>query len=230
MHENLVRISAVSRILEGLQQPYVFVGGATVSLYASEPIVAEHIRPTDDVDVVIELASYAGYAQIDERLRDIGFVNDVESGVLCRYRVHGIIVDIMPTDSSVIGFSNRWYPDAFRQAVPRMLYDGTEVLIFSLPYFVASKWEAFLSRGKGDYRMSKDFEDLVYIFQHCRDFQGQMAIAPGDVMDYLRNELGNRINSVDFEEGILCHMEGGYYGVDVVEIISKVKLSLNMEL
>lgn len=97
MHKNLVRISAVAQILEGLQQPYVFVGGATVSFYASEPVIAEYIRPTDDVDVVIELASYAGYTQIDERLRQIGFVNDVESGVLCRYRIQGIMVDIMPT-------------------------------------------------------------------------------------------------------------------------------------
>lgn len=228
MHKNLVRISAVARILTGLQQPYVFVGGATVSLYASEPVIAEHIRPTDDVDVVIELASYSGYAQIDERLRDIGFVNDVESGVMCRYRVQGIIVDIMPTDPSVIGFSNRWYPDAFQQAVPRLLYDGTEIFIFSLPYFVASKWEAFLSRGKGDYRMSKDFEDLVYIFQNCANFQEQMVAAPTDVMDYLRSELGKRVNSAGFEEGVLCHMEGGYYGADVTEIIYKVKLSLNI--
>jgi len=112
MDRNLVRISAVAQILQGLQQTYVFVGGATVSLYASEPVIAENIRPADDVDVIIELASYAGYAGIDERLREIGFVNDIESGVLCRYRIQGIIVDIMPTDPLVIGFSNRWYPEA----------------------------------------------------------------------------------------------------------------------
>jgi len=229
MNRNLVRISAVAQILQSLQQTYVFVGGATVSLYASEPVIAENIRPTDDVDVVIELATYAGYAQIDERLRDIGFVNDIESGVLCRYRIQGIVVDIMPTDSSVIGFSNRWYPDAFRQAVARKLNDGTEILIFSLPYFIASKWEAFLARGAGDYRMSKDFEDLVYIFQNCDDLKTQMDQAPIEVKKFLRDELNTCIDTDDFEEGVICHMEGGYYGVDATEIIAKVKDSLRID-
>jgi len=75
-------------------------------------------------------------------------------------------------------------------------------LIFSLPYFVASKWEAFLSRGKGNYRMSKDFEDLVYIFQNCDSFQEQIIAAPTDVINYLRNELGKHVNSAGFEEGV----------------------------
>lgn len=84
----------------------MFVGGATVSLYATDPELAEEVRPTDDVDVVVELASYGGYAEIDEKLRALGFANDVESGVICRYRLQGIVVDVMPTEPKVIGFSN----------------------------------------------------------------------------------------------------------------------------
>ena len=98
MHENLVRIKAVSRVLAELNEEFVFVGGATVSLYASNSDLATEVRPTDDVDVVIELASYSGYSKLDERLRSIGFQNDIESGVLCRYRIEGIIVDVMPTN------------------------------------------------------------------------------------------------------------------------------------
>lgn len=56
MHENIVRIKAIANILKSLGQPYVFVGGATVSLYATKRDLAENIRPTDDVDVVIELS------------------------------------------------------------------------------------------------------------------------------------------------------------------------------
>jgi len=50
MHENIVRIKAVADILKGLNQPYVFVGGATVSLYSTQKALAKGIRPTDDVD------------------------------------------------------------------------------------------------------------------------------------------------------------------------------------
>ena len=50
-----------------------------VSLYAD--LKAAESRPTDDVDIIIELASYHNYVVLDERLRDAGFVNDTASGV-----------------------------------------------------------------------------------------------------------------------------------------------------
>lgn len=84
MHENLVRIKAVSQVLEGLDQDFVFVGRATVSLYATDAALAAEVRPTDDVDVVVELAGYRGYSGLDEKLREIGFVNDNTSKVICR--------------------------------------------------------------------------------------------------------------------------------------------------
>ncbi len=65
MHENITRIKAVSQALRDLKQDYVFVGGAVVSLYATNPFLASEIRPTDDVDVVVELASYKGYSGLD---------------------------------------------------------------------------------------------------------------------------------------------------------------------
>lgn len=81
MHENLIRINAVCLALKDLEQEYVFVGGATVSLYATDQDLRDEVRLTDDVDVIVELATYAGYSDL-----------------------------VMPTDPIAIGFSNRWYP------------------------------------------------------------------------------------------------------------------------
>ena len=67
---NITRIKAVSNALEKLQTPVVFVGGATVSLYA-DIAFREAVRPTDDVDVLIEIVAYKNYAAIEERLRAI---------------------------------------------------------------------------------------------------------------------------------------------------------------
>ncbi|QEC42618.1 hypothetical protein [Pseudobacter ginsenosidimutans] len=53
MHQNLVRIKAVYNALEELGNEVVFVGGATVALYADRPAI--EIRPTDDVDILVEL-------------------------------------------------------------------------------------------------------------------------------------------------------------------------------
>ncbi|HEX9513239.1 MAG TPA: hypothetical protein VF939_22265 [Puia sp.] len=45
---------------------------------------------------------YKDYAAIEEKLRSKGFVNDVESGVICRYTIHGITVDVMPTSENIL--------------------------------------------------------------------------------------------------------------------------------
>jgi predicted nucleotidyltransferase len=228
MHENLIRIKAVSQALQGLNQQYVFVGGATVSLYANNPLLATEIRPTDDVDVVVELISYKGYAALDEKLRSLGFKNDMVSGVICRYSIQGIIVDVMPTDPAVIGFSNRWYPEGFQNAVAFKLDEKTTINIFSLPYFVASKWEAFKGRGRNDYRTSKDFEDLVYILENAANFEEQLQNSPAHLLGYLKEEFKPILFRDDFEEGLYGHLTGGYGGVNANHIRMRLQDALKI--
>src|SRR5437016_4596709 len=105
-NDNIVRIKAVYRALDELGDTVVFVGGATVSLYKDRP--ASETRFTDDVDILVELLQYADYANIEDQLRKKGFVNDIESGVICRYKINGIIVYVLPTNESILGFKNQW--------------------------------------------------------------------------------------------------------------------------
>jgi predicted nucleotidyltransferase len=136
--------------LEELAGEVVFVGGATVSLYSTRP--ETETRPTDDVDIVIELIHYRDYAALEEKLRSKGFVNDVQSGVIYRYTIHGITVDVMPTSENVLGFVNKWYPAAYAHAISVNLEEGLSVRIFSAPYFLATKLEAFVDRGENEGR------------------------------------------------------------------------------
>lgn len=46
-HINIVRIKSVNNALQELRENVVFVGGATVSLYADRPIM--EVRPTDAI-------------------------------------------------------------------------------------------------------------------------------------------------------------------------------------
>ena len=59
---NITRIKAVSDALEEMASKVIFVGGATVSLYTDRPAV--ETRPTDDVDILVELAHYTHYAAV----------------------------------------------------------------------------------------------------------------------------------------------------------------------
>jgi predicted nucleotidyltransferase len=222
MHINIVRLKAVAKILSTLEDEFVFVGGATVSLYATNPELASEVRPTDDVDVVVEIASYADYVKLDKKLRSVGFVNDTASGVYCRYRIHGIIVDVMPTDDEAIGFTNKWYPEGFKNSIEVSLYDVISIKIFSLPFFIASKWEAYKGRGKDDFRTSKDFEDLVYIFENVDDLNIQIDQAPDYLQEYFKNEFRGLFTTGKFEEGLYSHLQGGYRDNYVGEIIENL--------
>lgn len=65
--DNVARIKTVYDALEEIAGDVVFVGGATVSLYADR--LATESRPTEDVDILIEVAGRVGYAAIEEKLR-----------------------------------------------------------------------------------------------------------------------------------------------------------------
>jgi len=66
MHNRIINIDLVARVANGLQElrgKMVFVGGAVISLYTDDP-AADEIRPTTDIDMTIDLANYAEWAQM----------------------------------------------------------------------------------------------------------------------------------------------------------------------
>jgi predicted nucleotidyltransferase len=162
---NITRIKAVSNALGQIKDQVVFVGGATVSLYTDRPPAGE-ARATDDIDIVVEIASRWQFAELEEKLRKIGFKNDTTAKFVGRYLLQGVIVDVMPIDHSILGFSNKWYKEGFETAINYQIDELHEVKIFSPPYFIASKLEAFKDRGNNDGRTSTDFEDIVYVLEN----------------------------------------------------------------
>ena len=85
MSGNIRRLKVIAEGLGELCKDVVFVGGSVAELYADDP-AATDIRPTMDVDCVIELATYGSLQDFEQMLRDRKFVNDIESGVICRWR------------------------------------------------------------------------------------------------------------------------------------------------
>lgn len=144
---NITRIKAVNNAFGKLKDKVVFVGGATISLYPDRSFF--ETRVTDDVDVIVEIINYQGRVELEEKLRSLGFAHDIESSVVCRYKIEGIIVDIMPTVDPSIGFNNKWYPEGFQKAIDYSIDGENVVKILSAPYFIATKFEAFNGRGQG---------------------------------------------------------------------------------
>ncbi|HUM98758.1 MAG TPA: nucleotidyl transferase AbiEii/AbiGii toxin family protein [Chitinophagaceae bacterium] len=203
---NITRIKAVSNALAKLETPVVFAGGAVVSLYADADF-REEARPTDDVDVVIELVAYKNYAAVEEQLRAIGFENDMYSKVICRYRYQGLIVDIMPTNEKVFGFSNKWYAPGFKQAIDFEIDKRHSVKIFPAAYFIASKIEAFKGRGKNDGRTSSDFEDIVFILNYRNAVWTELLQADEKLKEYLKEEFKTFVAGTYIDEWIAVHLD-----------------------
>ena len=77
----IVALRAVAQAFGDLLPQVVFVGGATVALYAMLPQVPTP-RPTDDVDRIIDVVTYAQFTALEEKLHERGFRNDTSSRVL----------------------------------------------------------------------------------------------------------------------------------------------------
>jgi predicted nucleotidyltransferase len=205
-HENIVRLKSVANALGALKDKVVFVGGATVSLYASRPL-AVSVRPTDDVDVAIELISLNEFYTLQDNLLKLGFKHDVSSPIISRFLLDGLKVDFMPTDSSILGFSNQWYPEGLRTSIIYNLDEEILISIFSSPYFIASKMEAFKTRGKSDLYWSHDLEDIIFVLDNRDSIDEELLNADANVKKYLQQEFTVLLNNASFEEALIAHVE-----------------------
>src|SRR5580700_2506454 len=88
----------VARHLGGLRDRVVFVGGMIRSLLVTDP-AAGRARPTDDVDLIVDVPTQLAYYALNKTLRDQDFREAHEEGApLCRWIVDGVRVDVMPVD------------------------------------------------------------------------------------------------------------------------------------
>jgi hypothetical protein len=85
------------------------------------------------------------FHEFEAKLRERRFIEDQESGVICRWRhdASQLILDAMPARGEILGFENRWHAEALPRAVERELPSGATIRAVSPPYLLATKLEAF---------------------------------------------------------------------------------------
>lgn len=181
---NLTLLEAAVRLLQPLLDELVFAGGCATGLLITDS-AAGGIRPTTDVDTITEVASYAEYVTLSERLRALGLTEDhSDDAPTCRWRYQGLIIDVIPTDDRILGFSNRWYAPAISSA-QRMTIDNRTSGSSRRSIFFATKLEAFRGRGSG----SHDLEDVVAVVDGRPELPDDVAAAPADVRTYIASEI-----------------------------------------
>jgi hypothetical protein len=201
-NHNLDLLAEAARLLKPLLGELVFVGGCTTALLITDKAAAD-VRPTYDVDAIAEITSYAAYADFSERLRKIGFAEDTTEGApICRWLQKETILDVMPLDAKILGFSNRWYRPAMESAEERELERGLRIRVVTAVYFCATKLEAFAGRGKDDYLSSRDLEDLVAVIDGRAELVQDIRSAQEGVRTYLASEINKLLGTQAFVDAL----------------------------
>jgi predicted nucleotidyltransferase len=202
---NIVLVELVVQRLRELCERFVFIGGSATGLLITD-LARPPVRATKDVDLIAEVASLVSYYDLQAELKRLGFREDSE--VICRWRIDELKVDVMPTQEVDLGFSNRWYPRAVKQASRYRLPSGTEIRLVSPPLFIATKLEAFHGRGNGDYGASHDMEDILTVVDGRLELAAEIAIADDDLREYIVDEIDALLAEERFVETLSWHFPG----------------------
>lgn len=180
-HPNAEQVRRTAIALGGLLNEVVFVGGQMVPFFITDRGL-HRLRPTDDVDVVVECRTRHANHEFAQRLYALGFRVDQSPGApVCRYRTtDGLVLDAMPLDGEILGFSNHWYPLVMDTAVSVELAAGVAIRAAHPAALLATKWEAFLDRGFNDPFGRHDLEDLLMLIAGRPELASELLpLSPG---------------------------------------------------
>lgn len=205
---NIELLELAESALGVLVDDVMFVGGATIGLWISDP-GAPPIRPTDDVDVVVEVATRSDFYDFEAKLRAAGFREDQESRVICRWRHRtGLILDAMPSRPEILGFDNEWQAAALPHAVWVHLPSGARIRVAPPVYLLAMKLEAFKGRGNGDFLASRDFSDIIALIDGRPELVAEVGNAPAEVRTFIARELRDILPKPRLMDGLAGTMRG----------------------
>lgn len=214
MNTNMARLKDVAIVLGDIKNDVVFIGGATVGLYIDDQ-AAPTPQPSEDIDCVVEIATYGEWTDFESKLRKKGFQDSDTTGEdsnppTCRKYFLGMKVDFMPVEEKVLGYGNPWFKKGLENSIKANL-EEIEINIFQIEYFVATKLKAFNDRGlKSDIRFSQDLEDLTELIDGATKFEIEILASEEKVKDFIIGELKKfLVNKDTYKEAMF-----GFLGYD----------------
>ncbi|MBT3032894.1 MAG: hypothetical protein KME36_17475 [Candidatus Thiodiazotropha sp. (ex Lucina pensylvanica)] len=205
---NLKILTQAVERLGTLSDEMVFLGGCATGLLITDK-AAPPLRVTKDVDTIVEASTLAAYQRFSEKLRKQGFREDFSDGApLCRWLADDVILDMMPTDSRILGFGNRWYESALKHAEVTTLPSGRNIRMVTAPYFLSTKMEAFDGRGRGDYLLSHDIEDMIAVLDGRPEIVNDVQTADQELIENVRARFAQLLSDTRFIAALSGHMPG----------------------
>jgi len=199
-------LATVVEKLRALGTPFAVVGGCALPFLVDEPY-AHAVRPTMDVDVVVQAATRLAYSRLEGKIRSLGFRHAVRAGApRCRWLVADVTVDIMPTSTDAAEFGSPWFEEALSTVETYELRDGLTVDVIGPSCLLATKLDAFLDRGASDYYGSKDLEDVVALMEGCSRLLDSLQSASAELRQHVSNGIRRLLDMPGFVEAVPAHL------------------------
>jgi hypothetical protein len=224
-NHHLALLEQAERLLRPLPYQVVFLGGASVSLHLDDQ--ATRVRATKDVDFVVEATSYAENAIVEAKLRELGFTQDpLGDGPICRWHKDGLILDMMPTDPTIMGFgASQWFERGFESAKTYELPNKRLIRAFDALHLIAAKIEAFRDRGGDDWMTSRDVEDIVTVLDGRGSIFEELG-EDGEVQKFIREWMSSFPEDELFEV-LGTHLgdsaRGGYLHEQLIKVVASAE-------
>jgi predicted nucleotidyltransferase len=188
----LALLAGMVRAMGPLCEQVVFVGGCATGLLIDHAGLMD-VRPTEDVDAIVEVVSLAAYHRLADQLGQRGFKQTLADNTPpFRWFWNRLQLDLVPLDEKVLGFANPWYRAGFAAALKAELADGLVLRHLSAPYFLATKFEAFRDRGQSDVFTSHDLEDILTVVEGRSTLVAEVGAAPDEV----RRHIGRSVSGL----------------------------------
>lgn len=202
---NLGTLRHVADQLDKLELNYAFIGGSVVNLLLDDPEFSP-ARPTDDVDVIIEVLTTERYSSVEARIRAVGFEHDMRQGApLCRWVLGVVTVDIMPTDGEHLGLNTEWFAEVLATASVKE-FESIRINLVSPVAFLTTKCIAFLDRGRGDFYASQDLEDFIAVIDGRAAIVDEVINSPIELRNFVVGAVTELLNASDFGESLTGHL------------------------
>jgi hypothetical protein len=199
-------IEQVAEKLGPLRQKVAFLGGSATGFHVTDR-AAPGIRATLDVEIIVEVASIVAYHGLEKTLMQRGFFRKIhQDDPIGRWYIDNLIMDVMPTDENILGFSNRWYLPALKNSVKIDLAPDLEIFIVTAPYFLGTKLDAFFGRGKGDYLTSHDMEDIINLINGRAEVMADIKNSEPGLRDFIAKTLREFLADELFPEALAGHL------------------------
>lgn len=192
---------------------------------------APDVRYTIDVDCIVDVLTLSDYHAVESALSHKGFEQSLsEESHICRWRYADFLLDVMPTEDKILGFTNRWYKDAVKHAKQYALADNVEIKAITAPYFLATKLEAFKSRGNNDYFASHDLEDIISIIDGRSEIVSDIRDSSSELQAYLAKEFTQLLKANEFNEALPGHLNDSQSLIQRIQFVKERIEAISTEL